>query len=86
MESRSECPASREAWQRADMLMDHLEERIECEEEWDWYQRKIVDFLRRYQEQKSKYHKPILIMQLRMYYVEDIPGSRFYCTTSMTVS
>ena len=33
-------------WARSDQLMDHLGDRRNCDEEWAWYDRYIVDFIR----------------------------------------
>jgi len=34
-------------WARTDALMDHREERLQNEDEWNWYQQFVVDFFRR---------------------------------------
>ena len=35
-----------DGWARSDQLMDHLDDRSNCDEDWAWYDRYIVDFIR----------------------------------------
>ena len=35
-----------DGWARSDQLMDHLDDRHNCDDDWQWYDRYIVDFIR----------------------------------------
>ena len=36
-----------DGWARSDQLMDHLDDRRNCDDDdWQWYDRYIVDFIR----------------------------------------
>ena len=36
-----------DGWARSDQLMDHLDDRQKnCDDDWQWYERYIVDFIR----------------------------------------
>ena len=35
-----------DGWVRSDQLMDHLDDRQTCDDDWEWYDRYIVDFIR----------------------------------------
>ena len=35
-----------DGWARSDQLMDHLDDRRNCDDDWEWYDCYIVDFIR----------------------------------------